>query len=157
MATNFSPDAAAEAAQRLLNDRVDAVRTLAKARQQRIDARAHIDDAERADAERADATAYAAAQRAGWSTDELRKVGFDEPRPQDAWTPTPPPFPAQWVDRSRRTRRRPAVTRLRPAHIAAHCRAGPGPGPPAGASPPPGRPEDATPAGRPLRSAEGTP
>ncbi len=74
MTTNLSPDAAAEAAQRLLNDRVDAVRTLAKARQQRIDARAQLDEAERADA-----IAYAAAQRAGWSTDELRKVGFEEP------------------------------------------------------------------------------
>jgi flagellar biosynthesis/type III secretory pathway protein FliH len=74
MTTNLSPDAAAEAAQRLLNDRVDAVRTLAKARQQRLDARAQLDEAERADA-----MAYAAAQRAGWSTDELRKVGFEEP------------------------------------------------------------------------------
>lgn len=74
MTTNLSPDAAAEAAQRLLNDRVDAVRALAKTRQQRIGARAQLDEAERADA-----IAYAPAQRAGWSTDELRKVGFEEP------------------------------------------------------------------------------
>ncbi|MDP9394138.1 MAG: hypothetical protein M3Q27_07725 [Actinomycetota bacterium] len=74
MTTNLTPDAAADAAQRLLNDRVDAVRALAKARQQRNDARAHLDEAERADA-----AAYAAAQRAGWSAEELRKVGFEEP------------------------------------------------------------------------------
>ncbi len=58
----------------LLNDRVEAVRDLAKARQQRNDARAQLEGTERADA-----AAYAAAQGAGWSTDELRKVGFDEP------------------------------------------------------------------------------
>ncbi|RJK92505.1 hypothetical protein [Vallicoccus soli] len=74
MTTNLSPDAVADAAQRLLNDRINAVRALAEARQARNDARAQLDEAERADA-----AAYAAAQRAGWSTDELRKVGFDEP------------------------------------------------------------------------------
>lgn len=74
MTTSLTPDAAAEAAQRLLNDRVEAVRALAKARQQRNDARAQLDEAERADA-----TAFAAAQRAGWTPEELRKVGFDEP------------------------------------------------------------------------------
>jgi hypothetical protein len=73
MTTSPSPDAAAEAAQRLLNDRVDAVRALAKSRQARNDVRAQLDEAERADA-----AAYAAAQRAGWTAEELRKVGFDE-------------------------------------------------------------------------------
>lgn len=74
MTTSLSPDAAAEAAQRLLNDRVDAVRALAKTRQQRNDARVQLDEAERADS-----ASYAAAQRAGWTPEELRKVGFDEP------------------------------------------------------------------------------
>ncbi len=74
MTTTLSPEAAAEAAQRLLNERVDAIRSLAKARQERNDARAQLDDAERADA-----AAYTAAQRAGWSAEDLRKVGFDEP------------------------------------------------------------------------------
>jgi hypothetical protein len=90
MTSSLTPDAAAEAAQRLLNDRVDAVRALAKTRQQRNDARAQLDEAERADA-----AAFSAAQRAGWTSEELRKVGFDDPqrrgpgRPRKQRTRTP--------------------------------------------------------------------
>lgn len=74
MTTTLSPDDAAAAATRLLDDRVDAIRTLAAARQARNDARAQLDEQERADA-----AAFAAARRAGWTPEELRKVGFDEP------------------------------------------------------------------------------
>lgn len=67
--------AAVEAAARaLLDTKVASVRTLAHARQHRIDKQAELGEAERADA-----AAYAAAQRAGWTSDELRKVGLDQP------------------------------------------------------------------------------
>ena len=62
------------AARALLDGKVAAVRTLAHARQAREDARAAL-----ADAERVDAAAYAAALRAGWTTDELKRVGLDAP------------------------------------------------------------------------------
>ena len=85
----LSPEEAVERARRAQEGRIDAIRGLAEARQATADA---AEDAARkladvkretdaliAEAERADVRAYNAAMAAGWSADELRKVGFDEP------------------------------------------------------------------------------
>ena len=89
MATQLTPEEAIERARRLQDDRLTAVRTVAEARQSLSDVRdetareladlqARI--AERiATAEREDVRAYSAALSAGWSADELRKIGFSEP------------------------------------------------------------------------------
>ena len=74
MTTNLTTQAVESAARALLDDRIEAVRALAIARQAVAEKRGELDAVERADA-----AAYAAAQRAGWSTEELRKVGLDEP------------------------------------------------------------------------------
>lgn len=66
-----------DAARALLENRIEAVRALAHARQGRIDKRGELDVAERAEA-----AAFAAAQRAGWSATELKKVGLDQPSRQ---------------------------------------------------------------------------
>jgi hypothetical protein len=58
----------------LLDTRITAVRELAATRQALIEARGVVEAAERADA-----TAYAACERSGWTTDELRRLGLDEP------------------------------------------------------------------------------
>ncbi len=95
MATAISTDDVETAARALLDGKVAAVRDLAHARQLRNDKRAELDDAERADA-----TAYAAAERAGWTADELRKVGLDAPnrkapgRPRRARQPQPDSAPS---------------------------------------------------------------
>lgn len=94
MATAISADDVETAARALLDNKVAAVRDLAHARQLRNDKRAEL-----AEAERADATAYAAAERAGWTAEELRKVGLDPPdrkapgRPRRARLPQPDPAP----------------------------------------------------------------
>ena len=72
--TDVTTKTVEDAARALLDHRIAAVRDLAITRQARNDKRAELEDAERADA-----AAYAAAQRVGWTTDELRKVGLDEP------------------------------------------------------------------------------
>ena len=86
MATQLTPEEAIERARRLQDDRLTAVRTVAEARQSLSDVRdetareladlqARI--AERiATAEREDVRAYSAALSAGWSADELRKIGI---------------------------------------------------------------------------------
>lgn len=89
MATQLSPDEAIERARRLQDDRLNAVRVVAEARQNLADVRADADRelselqariAERiGNAERDDVRAYNAATAAGWSADELRKIGFTEP------------------------------------------------------------------------------
>lgn len=89
MATQLTPEEAIERARRLQEDRINAVRTVAEARQRLVDvqeetARELADlqarIAERiADAERDDLRAYSAAQSAGWSVEELRKIGLSEP------------------------------------------------------------------------------
>lgn len=66
---------AEEAAQRLLNDRMDYVRRA-------ITARGALDDAREAlkEAEKNDAQAFqAAVNNDGWSADELRKIGLTAP------------------------------------------------------------------------------
>lgn len=70
-------------------DKIAAVRDLAKGRQALADVKANAaqklaelerDNAERIGAtERDDVRLYSAATKAGWSADELRKIGFDAP------------------------------------------------------------------------------
>ena len=89
MATHLSPEEAIERARRLQDDRLNAVREVAETRQTLVDVRTEtareLADvqariAERvSDAERDDVRAYNAALAAGWSADELRKIGFTEP------------------------------------------------------------------------------
>lgn len=74
MTTTLDTDRIAAAARALLDDKVTAVRTLAEARQKREDAKSALTDAERGDA-----AAYAAALKAGWTADELKRVGLDAP------------------------------------------------------------------------------
>jgi hypothetical protein len=89
MAKELSVEEAVQRAQQLQEDRIGAIRGLAEARQNLADTR---DEAARkvaevqreaaelvAAAEREDVKRYAAAQAAGWSADELRKVGYQEP------------------------------------------------------------------------------
>lgn len=61
-------------ARELLDNRIQSVRALVQSRQGLEDLRAKI-----ADAEAQDVKAYRAALRDGWSEDELRKLGLDEP------------------------------------------------------------------------------
>ena len=75
-------------ARTLLDARMTAVRTAAATHAAMSEARDALTTAERAHAD-----AYAAAQRAGWSTEELRKVGLDAPtrrRPGRPRRSTPP-------------------------------------------------------------------
>ena len=78
-----------ERARRVQEDRITAIRALAHARQSVVDVREETDRelselrariAQRVgDAEREDVKAYNAAAAAGWSPEELRKIGFAEP------------------------------------------------------------------------------
>jgi len=72
--TVIDPDTAERAARELLDARVTAVRELAARRADLTRAR----DALTA-AERADAAAWSAAERAGWTEADLRRVGFEPP------------------------------------------------------------------------------
>ena len=89
MAKTPTPEEAIERARRAQDERIESVRLLAVARQkvddvreatarERAELEARI--AERvAEAEREDVKAYSAATAAGWSADELRRIGFVEP------------------------------------------------------------------------------
>lgn len=89
MATQLTPEEAIERAKRLQDERLNAVRGVAEARQALVDVREETDRelselqariAERiGNAEREDLRAYSAAVSAGWTADELRKIGFSEP------------------------------------------------------------------------------
>ncbi len=89
MATNLTPDEAIERARRLQDDRLNAVRVIAERRQAVSDVRAQAEreiaevtarhNATIAEAEREDLRAFNAAIAAGWTIDELRKIGFAEP------------------------------------------------------------------------------
>ena len=89
MATALTPEEAIERARRLQDERLNAVRGVAEARQGLVDVRERTDRelaelqariAEQiAEAEREDVRAYNAAVSAGWTADELRKFGFSEP------------------------------------------------------------------------------
>jgi len=97
MATEVTTQDVESAARDLLEHRIAAVRALAKARQLRLDKRAELDAAEREDA-----AAFAAAERAGWTPDELKRVGLDAP---DRRLPGRP-------RRTRRPRAQPATASL---------------------------------------------
>ena len=75
MAKLTDPQQAEEAAQRLLNDRMDYIRRA-------ITARGALDEAREAlkEAEKNDAQAFqAAVNNGGWTADELRKIGLSAP------------------------------------------------------------------------------
>lgn len=110
MATQLTPEEAIERARRLQDDRLNAVRGVAEARQRLVDvhdetarelAEMQARIAERvAAAERDDVRAYNAALAAGWSGDELRKIGLPEPEKK--------------ARAKRRTTRRPAAPKPSP-------------------------------------------
>jgi hypothetical protein len=89
MAKELSVEEAVERAQRIQEERIGAIRGLAGARQNLADVREsaarRLAEVERetaeqiAEAEREDVKQYGAAQAAGWSVEELRKVGYAEP------------------------------------------------------------------------------
>jgi len=62
------------AARAKLDTRIEAIKTLAKARQNKLDKQAQATAAEREDT-----TAWMAAIRQGWAADELKDLGFDPP------------------------------------------------------------------------------
>ncbi len=74
MPKHVNIEAIERAARAKLDTRIEAVRTLAKARQNKLDKQA-----EAAAAEREDTTAWIAAIRQGWNEDELKDLGFDPP------------------------------------------------------------------------------
>ncbi|UEJ84630.1 hypothetical protein Bra3105_18365 (plasmid) [Brachybacterium halotolerans subsp. kimchii] len=89
MATTPTPEEAVERARRSQDQRIETVRALAETRQALTDQR-DTADRERADLEArlkdqlreheaADVKAYGAATSAGWTPEELRKIGFPEP------------------------------------------------------------------------------
>jgi len=126
MAKEPTADEAIARARALQDDRLNAIRAVATARQTVVDVReataAELAElqariAQRvADAEREDVRAYNAALSAGWTGDELRKIGFAEPdkkarvakraarrvrqagRPQDAAQPAAAPADGERVD-----------------------------------------------------------
>ena len=92
MATPLNPDAAADAARRVLDTRIDVVRQLATNR-------ATVDRIRRelAEAEQADAASFAECTRAGWTEAELKRIGFDPPKRRSPGRPRrarPAPTPA---------------------------------------------------------------
>jgi len=126
MAKEPTADEAIARARALQDDRLNAIRAVATARQTVADVReataAELAElqariAQRvADAEREDVRAYNAALSAGWTGDELRKIGFAEPdkkarvakrtarrvrqagRPQDAAQPAAAPTDGERID-----------------------------------------------------------
>ena len=92
MAAELTVDEAVERAMRAQEARIESIRDLARARQSLADVKADaaqkLADLERENAERIgaaereDVRLYSAATKAGWSADELRKIGFDEPEKQ---------------------------------------------------------------------------
>ncbi len=92
MPTTPTADEAVTRAQRVLKDRIGTIRQAVEARQHVADVREES-DRERAEleasirdraseAERVDLKAYNAAVNAGWSVNELRKIGLPEPAKQ---------------------------------------------------------------------------
>ncbi|MEE1619744.1 hypothetical protein [Brachybacterium sp. J153] len=89
MATTPTPEEAVERARRAQDQRIEAVRVLAQARQNLTDERADA-DRRRADLEEQikeglrrveaeDVKAFNAATAAGWTLEELRRIGLPEP------------------------------------------------------------------------------
>lgn len=89
MAKEPTVEEAIEIANRIQADRITAIRGVGEARQNLADVRESAarrlaevkrENAEQiAAAEREDVRQYSAAQAAGWSADELRKIGYPEP------------------------------------------------------------------------------
>lgn len=75
MAKLTGPQQAEEAAQRLLNDRMDYVRRAITARGALDDAREVLKEAEKNDAQ----AFQAAVNNGGWTAEELRKIGLTAP------------------------------------------------------------------------------
>ena len=92
MAAELTVDEAVERAMRTQEARIESIRDLAKGRQSLADVKADTaqklaalerENAERiSTAERDDVRLYSAATKAGWTADELRRIGFDEPEKQ---------------------------------------------------------------------------
>ena len=74
MASVLDPQVTESKARELLDNRINSVRALVTARQTLDDLREQI-----AVAEADDVKAYRAALSDGWSADELRRIGLDEP------------------------------------------------------------------------------
>ena len=89
MAEQPTVDQAVERAMRVQDDKIATIRELAKGRQALTDLREEtarkLAELERQNAEqigtaeREDVRLYSAATKAGWSTSDLRKIGFDAP------------------------------------------------------------------------------
>lgn len=89
MADQLTVDQAVERAMRAQDAKIAAIRELAEGRQTladvKEDAARKLANLERENAEqigaaeRDDIRLYSAATKAGWSADELRKIGFDQP------------------------------------------------------------------------------
>lgn len=71
---DLDPEVVRERARAMLDERAAAVVPLATARQVRLNKRAELDEAERAES-----VAHAAALHAGWTAEELKELGFDTP------------------------------------------------------------------------------
>ncbi|MFF5794081.1 hypothetical protein ACFY5D_18725 [Paeniglutamicibacter sp. NPDC012692] len=74
MATEFAVKNIEDQTRELLDGRVQSIRHLVTARLRITEIQAQLENAEREDAR-----LYAAAQRIGWSTHELRELGITEP------------------------------------------------------------------------------
>jgi len=74
MASELSLEQTEARAKQLLDGRIQTIRDLVTHRQRLADLQAQVDEAEGADVQ-----LYAAAQRNGWTPDELRKLGINEP------------------------------------------------------------------------------
>lgn len=82
MAKDAAKDAAQRARDMLLGDRIPAIENLAAAHKEvdKIDERIERERSARADAVQTVRTRYEEAQQVGWSTRELRQLGFSPPR-----------------------------------------------------------------------------
>ncbi len=76
MATEFAVQNIEDRTRKLLDGRVQSIRHLVTARLKITEIQSQLENAEREDAR-----LYAAAQRTGWSPDELRELGINEPAP----------------------------------------------------------------------------
>lgn len=95
MASTLDAQTTETKARKLLDNRINSVRELVTARQSLDELREQL-----AAAEAADVKAYRAALSDGWSADELRKLGLDEP------------------DKKQRVRRRAAAPKSSPSEAA---------------------------------------
>ncbi len=95
MASTLDAQTTETKARKLLDNRINSVRELVTARQSLDELREQL-----AAAEAADVKAYRAALSDGWSADELRKLGLDEP------------------DKKQRVRRRAAARKSSPSEAA---------------------------------------